>query len=89
MQHTKYYSCASYNHAAHEDGSRAVHEIELTCSARNRAHVLYMKDNSRVTSKFGLSNSTKMPEHTRVATHECQLRNELYRSVSMKLLLTV
>ena len=27
MQHTKYYLCASYNRAAHEDGSRAVHEI--------------------------------------------------------------
>ena len=34
MQHTKYYSRASYNRTAHEDGSRAVHEIELVCSTR-------------------------------------------------------
>ena len=26
MQHTKYYSRASYNRAAHEDGSHAAHE---------------------------------------------------------------
>ena len=32
MQHTKYYSRASYNRAAHEDGSRAAHEMELACS---------------------------------------------------------
>ena len=30
----KYYSCTSYNCAAHEDGSRAAHEIELACSTR-------------------------------------------------------
>ena len=34
MQHMKYYSYASYNRAAHEDGSRAAHKIELTCSTR-------------------------------------------------------
>ena len=34
VQHTKYYLHASYNRAAHEDGSRAVHEIELACSTR-------------------------------------------------------
>ena len=34
VQHMKYYSCASYNCAAHEDGSRVVHEIELACSTR-------------------------------------------------------
>ena len=34
MQHTKYYSCASYNRAAHENGSHAVHEIELACSTQ-------------------------------------------------------
>ena len=34
MQHTKYYSSASYNRAAHEDGSCAAHEIELMCSIR-------------------------------------------------------
>ena len=34
VQHTKYYSCASYNRAAHEDGSRAVHEIKLVCSTQ-------------------------------------------------------
>ena len=32
VQHTKYYSCAPYNRAAHEDGSRAAHETELECS---------------------------------------------------------
>ena len=30
----KYYSLAFYNRAAHEDGSRAAHEIELTCSTQ-------------------------------------------------------
>ena len=50
----------------------------ISCSARNRARVLYMKDNSRVTSEFGPSNSTKI-QHTRVTARECQLRNELYR----------
>ena len=34
VQHTKYYSCPSYNRAAHEDGSRAVHEIKLACSTQ-------------------------------------------------------
>ena len=34
VQHTKYYLRASYNRAACEDGSRAVHKIELTCSTR-------------------------------------------------------
>ena len=34
MQHTKYYSRASYNCAAHEDGSRVAQEIELACSTR-------------------------------------------------------
>ena len=34
VQHTKYYSHASYNHPAHEDGSRAAHKIELVCSTR-------------------------------------------------------
>ena len=34
LQHTKYYSHASYNHAAYKDGSCAAHEIELTCSTR-------------------------------------------------------
>ena len=71
MQHTKYYSRASYNRAAHEDGSRAAHE---------RARVLYTKDNSCVTREFGPSNMTKMQEHTHVAARKCQLRNELYRS---------
>ena len=34
VQHTKYHSCDSCNRAAHEDGSRAAHEIELACSTR-------------------------------------------------------
>ena len=34
VQHTKYYSHASYNRAAHEDGFYAAHEIELTCSTQ-------------------------------------------------------
>ena len=35
VQQTKYYLRASYNCAAHEDGSaRVAHEIELTCSTR-------------------------------------------------------
>ena len=34
VQHAKYHSCASYNRAAHEDGSHAAHEIELACSTR-------------------------------------------------------
>ena len=42
--------------------------------------MLYTKDNSRVTREFGPSNSTKIQEHMHVATHECQLRNELHRS---------
>ena len=35
IQHTKYYSHASYNYAAHEDGSGVAHEIELACSTQN------------------------------------------------------
>ena len=34
MQHTKYYSHASYNRAAHEDGSRAALKIELAYSTQ-------------------------------------------------------
>ena len=34
VQHMKYYSHASYNRAAQEDGSRAVHKIKLLCSTR-------------------------------------------------------
>ena len=41
--------------------------------------MLYTKDNFRVTREFGLSNMTKIQEHTRVAARECQLRNELHR----------
>ena len=52
----------------------------ISCSTRNRPRMLYTKDNSRVTSEFSPSNSTKIQEHTRVAPHECQLRNELYHS---------
>ena len=72
VQHTKYYSRASYNCAAHKDGSRVVHKIELTCTTRKI---------TLVTGKFGPSNMTKVQEHTRVAAHECQLRNELYRII--------
>ena len=53
----------------------------ISCSARNRARMLYTKDNSRVTWEFGSSNSTKIQEHTSVAAHEYQLRNELYHRV--------
>ena len=45
--------------------------------------MLYMKDNSHVICKFGLSNSTKIQEHMRVAARECQLRNELYRNIKI------
>ena len=34
VQHMKYYSRASYNRAAHKDGPRAAHEIELACSTQ-------------------------------------------------------
>ena len=49
----------------------------ISCSARNRACVLYMKVISRVTREFGLSHSTKIQQHTRVA-RECQLIRERY-----------
>ena len=39
MQHMKYYSRASYNCAAHEDGSRAAHEMELASSTRKKTLV--------------------------------------------------
>ena len=52
----------------------------ISCSARNKARVLYTKDNSHVTRKFGPSNTTKTQEHTHVAERKCQLRNELYRT---------
>ena len=51
----------------------------ISCSTRNRARVLYMKVNSRVTREFKPSHSTKIQEHTRVATRKCQLRREWYR----------
>ena len=63
----KYYLRASYNHAAHENGS-------------HRAHVLYTKVNSCVTHEFRLNHSTKIQEHMRVTACECQLRHELYRT---------
>ena len=34
VQHTKYYPRASYNCAAHKDGSRVAHKIELACSTQ-------------------------------------------------------
>ena len=34
MQHMKYYLRASYNCAAHEDGSCVAHKIELACSTQ-------------------------------------------------------
>ena len=59
--------------AAHKkNDSRAAHKVSLacflqscstrrwiSCSARNRALVLYTKDNSRVTREFGPSNTKK------------------------------
>ena len=71
--------------AAHKkNDSRAAHKVILacflqscstrrwiSCSAQNRARVLYMKDNSRVTREFGPSNTTKIQEYTLAATHEC------------------
>ena len=51
----------------------------ISCSARNRACVLYMKVNSHVTREFGPSHWTKIQEHMRIATRECQLRCERYR----------
>ena len=70
MQHTKYYSHASYNGAAHEDGSRAAHEIELACSARKITLV----------SHASLVRVTQQKYYMRAAACECQLRNELYCS---------
>ena len=70
--HKKTDSRASYNRAAHKDGSHAAHEI---------APVLYTKINSCITCEFGLSHLTKIGEHTHVAARECQLRCELYRSI--------
>ena len=78
MQHTKYYSRASYNCAAHEDGSCVVHEIELTCSTQKLTLV------SRVTCEFALSNLTKIQEHTCVAAYESQLRRKWYRMASLE-----
>ena len=49
-------------------------------SAQNKAHVLYIIVNSRVTREFGPSNSTKIQEHMHVAARECQLRRERYRT---------
>ena len=37
--HKKTDSRASYNRAAHEDGSHAAHEIELACSTRKITHM--------------------------------------------------
>ena len=84
--------------AAHKkNNSRAAHKVILacflqscgtrrwiSCSALNRARVLYMKDNSRVTHEFGPSNTTKIQEHMRVAARKCQLRNELYLSLLLE-----
>ena len=72
MQHTKYYLHASYNRATHEDGYRVAHEIELAYSTQKLTLVSH--------ASFGLSHSTKIQEHMRVATRECQLRVERYRS---------
>ena len=70
--------------AAHKKtDSRAAHKVLLacflqSCSSQNRARVLYLKDNSRITREFSPCNSTKIQEHMRVAARKCQLRNELY-----------
>ena len=78
--------------AAHKKtDSRAAHEVLLacflqscsthrwiSCSAQNRARVLYTKDNSHVIREFRLSHSTKIEEHMSVVAREFQLRNELY-----------
>ena len=74
--------CAAYK----KTDSHAAHKVLLACflqsystqrwilcSARNIAHMLYSKVNSRITHEFGLSQSTKIEEHmcvprTRVST---------------------
>ena len=38
----KYYLRASYNCAAHEDGSRVAHKIELACSTRKLTLMLHV-----------------------------------------------
>ena len=85
-----------------KNDSRTAHEVILACflqscstrrwilcSAQNRAHVLYTKDNSRVTCEFDPSNTTEIQEHTRVAARECEHRNKLYRMYAYVLLVKV
>ena len=86
--------CAAHNKTV----LRAAHEVLLACffqscstrrwilcNARNIAGVLYMKLNSCVICEFGLSQSTKIEEHTRVLARKCQLRHELYCMYSSNL----
>ena len=68
--HTKYYSRASYNCAAHEDGYHVAHEIELACSTR-KLTLMSHASLDQVTRQ-------KIQEDMRVAAHECQLRRERY-----------
>ena len=61
MQHTKYYSHASYNRAAHKDGSRAAHEIELASSTRKITLVSHASSVQVTRQKY---------KNTRVLPHE-------------------
>ena len=83
VQHTKYYSHVSYNCTAHEVLLACFLQLYSTrrwisYSAQNIARVLYMKVNSRVTRKFGLSHLIKIEEHMSVLALKCQLRRDLY-----------
>ena len=52
MQHTKYYLRASYNCAAHKDGSRVVHEIELAFSTRKLTLVSHASSDQVTQQKY-------------------------------------
>ena len=63
VQHTKYYLRASYNCAAHEDGSRVEHEIELACSTQKLTLVSHTSSDRVTRQKY---KNTRVLPHTSV-----------------------
>ena len=61
MQHTKYYLRASYNCAAHEDGSHVTHKIELACSTQKLTLVSHMSSDQDQVTRQKYKNTHMLP----------------------------
>ena len=88
MQHAKYHSRASYNRAAHEDGSHAAHEIELACSTRK---ITLMSHVSLVRVTWQKYKNTRVLPHTSVnlemsCTVSCKLLSHFSSNLACKVM---